>query len=50
MNTQPKSDFVKHIGCDHCGSSDLTFHKKYAIILYANKEKLCIQSMTKDLG
>ena len=22
MNTQPKSDFVKHIPCDHCGSSD----------------------------
>lgn len=43
MNTQPKSDFVKHIGCDHCGSSD-------ANALYTDGHTHCFKCGTTTNG
>ena len=48
MIHETTSEFVRHIACEHCGSSDLTLLKKYAILLYAKKEKLCTQLTIKD--
>ena len=43
MNTQPKSDFVKHIACDHCGSSD-------ANALYTDGHTHCFKCGTTTNG
>ena len=43
MQTQTKSDFVKHIACEHCGSSD-------ANALYTDGHSHCFACGTTQQG